>query len=562
MVLFVFAVVVFVLFQVCNAASTPAQGGRLHDLGVRQYLETIQGSSNLTTNHATLLGVSYSQAEESYFTLVSMGNMSFRVALDTGSSDFWVVSSACTSSACSSVPRYQLAYQSSTFQSVNGNSSLFNVSFLDSTTASGFIARETMLLNNLTVPQQAFGLVNSSNVTLSDEISGILGLGFPRLSTIANTVVNATPVFASMAQQGTLDYPLFGLSLKRNTTGSLTFGAIDASAVTNRSNIEWIDVVPFAPFNGTNGTTASYLQWAVELAQIYVNGSLVTPVPTYPIAQSNHSLALLDVGTSGIYGPYQDVSRIFSQIAGSRLVSVSDTVGQWAMPCDASETITLNFGGGNFTLQPTDYLLGPTAGDPDYCLAWPAALPPSSDGVDWQLGTPFLETVYSIFSLGIDTKEAPMVGLYPLRNSTAPVQSPSVVNAYFSSASATIDTELPNYLLPTPTYTTPPYVFNTSVTAPPGLVVSSGLATSTYSPVLDVASVNATALPTLEPSPTLFTFIITYSGSVSTSVSTASQASITLGEPPGWTSGAGAIRVPLRVVFFSVCALLLGLTRL
>ena len=85
------------------------------------------------------------------------------------------------------------------------------------------------------------GLVSSSNVTFTDEISGVLGLGFPRLSTISNTIANgmswylsvtsgvscfpsATPFFSSMAQNGQLDYPLFGLSITRDDSGSLTFG--------------------------------------------------------------------------------------------------------------------------------------------------------------------------------------------------------------------------------------------------------------------------------------------------------------------------------------------------
>ncbi|KAI0925766.1 hypothetical protein AcW1_008107 [Taiwanofungus camphoratus] len=399
--------------------------------------------------------------------------------------------------------------------------------------------------------------MNSSNVTFSTEISGIMGLGFPRLSTIANTVANSTPFFATMASTGRLDYPLFGLNLKRNTSGSLTFGAIDATVVTNRSLIEWNPVVPFAPFAGSDGNSSSYLQWSIVLSGLSVNGTRITPLPTYPNATSNSSLALIDVGTSGIYGPYEDVSRMFSLIDGSRLV---DENGQWVIPCNANETMAFSFGGQNFTLQPTDYLIGPASGDPELCLTWPAALPPSSDGIDWQLGTPFLQTVYSIFSYGIDTKESPMIGFYPLNNASAPVEPMNVVNSFLSSVSATVATDLPNYVLPTPTYTTPAYAFNTSISAPPGLIVSTGLATSTYNPVLGTQYLNATAIPTVSPSPTLFTFILTLpSGQVSTSVSTASTASVTLGEPPGWTSGARSMRVPARVLLLGFSAFLLGL---
>ena len=148
-----------------------------------------------------------------------------------------------------------------------------------------------------------------------------------------------------------------------------------------------------------------------------------------------------------------------------------------------------------------------------------------------------MRSVYSIFSMGIDRKEPPMIGFYPLRNVSAPVESPSDVSAFFSSISHTISTTLPNFPISTPSFTTPPYLFNASVTAPAGQIVSSGLATSTYSPALGTHHLNASAIPTVTPSPTLQTFILTdASGHLSTSVSVAP--SVTLGTPPGWTNGA------------------------
>lgn len=77
---------------------------------------------------------------------------------------------------------------------------------LMATVASGFLARESIELANLTVPNQPFGeffytlrvssakspigMVTNSNVSLTDKASGIMGLGFPRLSSIANSTVN------------------------------------------------------------------------------------------------------------------------------------------------------------------------------------------------------------------------------------------------------------------------------------------------------------------------------------------------------------------------------------
>ncbi|KAI0649100.1 acid protease [Trametes meyenii] len=521
----------------------------------RQVLEGI-ATSLPPANNSTIVPVALSSDRQTYYALAGVGNVSLRLALDTASADLWLVSSDCTSSACN-VPKYPLAFQSPTFVSVNSNATAFNVSYADNTGAQGFIARESVSLANLTVASQAFGLATSSNVKFRDQVSGVLGLGFPRLSSIASKAANATPFFATMAQNGQLDYPLFGVSLTRDSSGTLAFGAIDGSVVTNRSLIEWNEVVPFAPF-AAESNRSTYLQWAVALNSISVNGTVVTPQPTYPIQTLNSSLALIDIGTAGIYGPYQDVSRIFSLISGARLVD--DGVGQWVVPCDTEETISLNFGGSDFVMQPTDYLIGPASGNPNLCLSWPRALPPSSDGIDWQLGSPFLRTVYSIFSFGINTKEAPMIGFYPVNNATAPIEPYASVSAFLASYSATVATTLPNFPLATPAPTTPAYAFNASVPASAGALVRSGLATSTYAPLLASRHPNATALPAITPSPTVATFILTdTSGRTLTSVSTASQASVTLGVPAGWAvNGAAPDAAGGRagLVGVALCALL------
>jgi hypothetical protein len=112
-----------------------------------------------------------------YFTTVAVGNISFRAALDTGSADLWLLSTGCADSACKSLPRYPLLYDSPSFVAVNNNNTIFNVSFADTTRtlvifyapwqpahchieSSGFVARETVQLASLST-QQAFGAQQS-----------------------------------------------------------------------------------------------------------------------------------------------------------------------------------------------------------------------------------------------------------------------------------------------------------------------------------------------------------------------------------------------------------------
>ncbi|KAG5341597.1 hypothetical protein C0989_009078 [Termitomyces sp. Mn162] len=108
-----------------------------------------------------------------------------------------------------------------------------------------------------------------------DETSGILGLGFPRLSSIPSSVTNATPFLIKLVQQGLLEYPVFGLSLTRNSTGTLSLGAVDSSLVKNASLISWNQVVDFAPF-GAESNSSSYLQWAIPISAVAVREGLHT----------------------------------------------------------------------------------------------------------------------------------------------------------------------------------------------------------------------------------------------------------------------------------------------
>ena len=146
-----------------------------------------------------------------------------------------------------------------------------------------------------------------------------------------------------------------------------------------------------------------------------------------------------------------------------------------------------------------------------------------------------------------------MIGLYPLNptNTTPTATSEASLSALFSSLSLTVATALPNSLISAPMYTTPTYLFNTSV---PTSAPVTGLATSTYAPLfftinggaVGAEKFNISALPQVSPSPTRATLILTdSSGVVHTSTSFAPTQSPQLGVPYGWDSGAQALRANL-----------------
>ncbi|KAG9122947.1 hypothetical protein FRC07_000439 [Ceratobasidium sp. 392] len=128
---------------------------------------------------------------QSYNALTTIGPYSFLLSLDTASSDAWVISSSCTTVSCRGLPSYSANLFSPSFTSVADNSTAFHVGFADGTTADGFVARENVGIGGFTLGSQVFGLVNDTNLTLASgdvKSSGILGLGFPRLSQIGRNV--------------------------------------------------------------------------------------------------------------------------------------------------------------------------------------------------------------------------------------------------------------------------------------------------------------------------------------------------------------------------------------
>jgi len=70
--------------------------------------------------------------------------------------------------------------------------------------------------------------------------------------------------------------------------------------VKHTNNIAWNRVASFPPFlDDANETTATYLQWAIPLANIDVNGTNpIAPSPTYRLIGRGASLALIDVCVS------------------------------------------------------------------------------------------------------------------------------------------------------------------------------------------------------------------------------------------------------------------------
>ena len=159
------------------------------------------------------------------FSEVEIGTppQTFKVVLDTGSSNLWVPSSQCSSIAC----YLHNKYDSSASSTYKKNGSEFSIRY-GSGSLSGFISQDVLQIGDLKVVGQDFAEATSEPglAFAFGRFDGILGLGYNTIS--VNRIV---PPFYNMLDQNLLDEPVFGFYLgdsnKEGDESEATFGGID-----------------------------------------------------------------------------------------------------------------------------------------------------------------------------------------------------------------------------------------------------------------------------------------------------------------------------------------------
>lgn len=165
------------------------------------------------------------------FSEISLGTppQTFKVVLDTGSSNLWVPSTECNSIAC----YLHTKYDSSASSTYKKNGSSFEIRY-GSGELSGFVSNDVFQIGDLKVKHQDFAEATSEPglAFAFGRFDGIMGLGFDTIS--VNKIV---PPFYNMLEQGLLDEPVFAFYLgdtNAQQESEATFGGIDESHYTGK----------------------------------------------------------------------------------------------------------------------------------------------------------------------------------------------------------------------------------------------------------------------------------------------------------------------------------------
>ncbi|KAH9809009.1 aspartic peptidase domain-containing protein [Melampsora americana] len=307
-----------------------------------------------------------------YFSEITIGTppQSFKVILDTGSSNLWVPSTRCTSIACFLHSKYDCEASSSykangtEFQIRYGSGSLEGVISNDVVTIGDLEIRDTDFAESTKEPGLAFAF---------GKFDGILGLGYDTIS-----VLHTVPPFYKMIEQGLLDEPVFAFYLGTshesgvdNQGGEAIFGGIDEA--------HYEGDIHYAPVRRRG-------YWEVALEGVKFGKEEMKLVNVG---------AAIDTGTSLIALP-TDTAEIINASLGAK----KSWSGQYTVDCDKIPTLpdlTFTFGGKDFTITAEDYILQVQG----TCISSFSGLDmPPNVGELWIIGDTFLRKWYTVYDLG------------------------------------------------------------------------------------------------------------------------------------------------------------------
>lgn len=340
-------------------------GGRPETHADAMFKNTV---ANVESNHPVPVS-NFMNAQ--YFAEISIGTpaQSFKVVLDTGSSNLWVPSRECGSIAC----YLHSKYDSSASSSYKANGSSFAIQY-GSGSLSGFVSQDTVSIGNLKIAKQDFAEATEEPglAFAFGRFDGILGLGYDTIS--VNKVV---PPFYNMINQGLIDNGVFAFYLGYSDDGTdseAVFGGV------NKDHYEGkITTIPLR--------RKAY--WEVDLDSIALGDD---------VAELDNTGVILDTGTSLIALPSNLAEMLNTQIGAKKGYN-----GQYSIDCSKKSSlpdVTFTLSGHNFSLPASDYILEVSGS----CISTFMGMDfPEPTGPLAILGDAFLRRYYSIYDLDKNT---------------------------------------------------------------------------------------------------------------------------------------------------------------
>ncbi|KAG5931036.1 hypothetical protein E4U53_001985 [Claviceps sorghi] len=287
--------------------------------------------------------------DQAYITEVDFGTppQKLKMILDTGSSDVWVQSSDTIYRVNDHgpwAPRYKPDL-SRTAQRID--KAVWGVEYLDGTTATGIVYRDTIRLGGFHVANATIESAQIMAPRFETElsVSGIMGLA----KRLPNNITPPTPSFLSFLRPH-LHRPVFTVDLRRDAPSRFDFGYINESVASD--NMTWLESRSDSP------------HWDIDL-------DLTAWKDDHPMWMYHRFQATIDTGTSLMFLPDPLASRYWLSIPGVQ-TSASPLSQAYMFPCSHARSLPDLL----FKLPNTEHVLrvpgsylnyGPVGSDPSFC---------------------------------------------------------------------------------------------------------------------------------------------------------------------------------------------------
>jgi hypothetical protein len=230
----------------------------------------------------------------------------FRVLVDTGSSDLWLTSTSCTSELCLARQRFDPAKSTSLEYS---NNRTIQINYGGDLEVKGVEVKDRLQIGDMTIDRQSVLLAESlaGRQFGSLKFDGILGLG----SKFDSKLKALTP-FEQMIEDNLIAEPVFSIYLNPTKSSGLLFG----SKHRNYSS----DSFRYAP-------RTSNIRWQIQLFNVSLKSWSGSSSSIVLSVCNRRCEALVDSGTPLILGSRADVLEL-----NSRLGATETADGLFAFP--------------------------------------------------------------------------------------------------------------------------------------------------------------------------------------------------------------------------------------
>ncbi|PTB44832.1 uncharacterized protein TrAFT101_000300 [Trichoderma asperellum] len=300
----------------------------------------------------------------SYIAAVTIGDGTYNLIVDTGSSNTWCgAQSSCepSSTGQSTGQSVSVSYGSGSF---SGTEYTDNVSF-----------------GGLTVQGQSVGAADQASGF--NGVDGIIGFGPVDLTQNTVSGSDSVPTFMdNLYSQGSISTEVLGVSFRPesggdtdDTNGELTLGGTDSSKYSG--SISYFNTLQ-------SGDAAPY--WGISIASFSYGSTTLASSAT----------GIVDTGTTLIYIPTKAYNKFLSATGGS----TDSSSGLSSFSTKPTSNFNIKFGSTTFSLTPSQYLV-PTSQYSEFGLSsgqyYSFINDGGSSGVDTIIGQKFLENYYSVF---------------------------------------------------------------------------------------------------------------------------------------------------------------------